>query len=61
MHLRRSSVVTLAGIGLLVVVLSVLTAIPLLRGDDSGTQGTLVGPLSPARIAQIVEALLGPA
>jgi len=48
MHLRRSSVVTLAGIGLLVVVLGVLAAIPLLRGDDSGTQGTLVGKPAPA-------------
>ena len=48
MHLRRSSVVTLAGIGLLVVVLGVLAAIPLLRGDDSGTQGTLVGKPAPS-------------
>lgn len=48
MHLRRSSALTLAGIGLLVIVLAVLAAIPLLRGDDSGTQGSLVGKAAPS-------------
>ncbi len=48
MRTRRSSVLTLAGIGLLVLVLGVLAAIPLLRGDDSGTQGSLVGKAAPS-------------
>jgi thiol-disulfide isomerase/thioredoxin len=48
MHLRRSSTLTLVAIGLLVVVLAALAAIPLLRGDDSGTQGSLVGKPAPS-------------
>jgi thiol-disulfide isomerase/thioredoxin len=36
------------GIGLLVVVLAVLALIPLLRSDDPGTQGSLVGHPAPA-------------
>lgn len=48
MRARRSSLLWLGGIGLLVIVLGVLAAIPLLRGDDSGTQGTLVGKAAPS-------------
>jgi len=48
MRARRWSLLSPAGIGLLVVVLAVLAAIPLLRGNDSGTQGTLVGKPAPA-------------
>ena len=48
MRARRGSLLWLGGIGLLVVVLAALAAIPLLRGDDSGTQGTLVGKPAPA-------------
>lgn len=48
MRARRGALLWLAGIGLLVVVLGVLAAIPLLRGDDSGTQGTLVGKPAPS-------------
>jgi thiol-disulfide isomerase/thioredoxin len=47
MRARRFSLLWLGGIGLLVIVLGVLAAIPLLRGDDSGTQGTLVGKAAP--------------
>lgn len=45
---RRGSVAWLAGIALLAVVLAVLAAIPLLRGDGAGTQGSLVGEAAPA-------------
>ncbi len=48
MRARRGSLLWLGGIGLLVVVLAVLAAIPLLRGDDPGTQGTLVGKPAPS-------------
>lgn len=48
MRARRGSLLWLGGIGLLVIVLGVLAAIPLLRGDDSGTQGTLVGKAAPS-------------
>ena len=47
MRARRGSLVSLAGIGLLVVVLGVLTAIPLLRGGKMGTEATLVGSPAP--------------
>jgi Thiol-disulfide isomerase and thioredoxins len=45
---RRGSLLWLAGIGLLAVGLAVLAAIPLLRGNDPGTQGTLVGKAAPS-------------
>jgi len=45
---RRGSLLTAGGIGLLAVTLAVLAAIPLLRGDQGGTQGTLVGKPAPA-------------
>ncbi len=45
---RRGSVLWLAGIVLLAVVLGVLAAIPLLRGNDPGTQGSLVGKIAPS-------------
>jgi len=48
---RRGSLLWLAGIGVLAVVLGVLVAIPLLRGDDPGTQGTLVGSPAPEIVA----------
>ncbi len=44
---RRGSLLWLIGIAVLAVVLGVLAAIPLLRGDQSGTQGTLVGKPAP--------------
>ena len=52
---RRGSLLWLAGIGLLVVVLAVLAAIPLLRGDDAGTKGTLVGSPAPEIAADDLE------
>jgi thiol-disulfide isomerase/thioredoxin len=45
---RRGSLLTLGGIGVLAVSLAVLAAIPLLRGDQGGTQGTLVGKPAPS-------------
>lgn len=45
---RRGSLLWVIGIALLAVVLGVLAAIPLLRGDQSGTQGTLVGKPAPS-------------
>ena len=45
---RRGSLLTLGGIGLLAVALALLAAIPLLRGDQGGTQGTLVGEPAPS-------------
>ena len=44
---RRGSLAWLIGIALLIVVFAVLAAIPLLRGNDSGTQGSLVGNAAP--------------
>ena len=38
-------------IGLVVVVLTVLVTIPLLRGDDPGTEGSLVGQPAPSILA----------
>jgi len=48
MRARRGSLLWLGGIGLLLVVLGALAAIPLLRGDDSGTEGSLVGKPAPS-------------
>lgn len=48
MRARRGALLWLAGIGLLVVTLGVLAAIPLLRGGATGTQGTLVGKPAPS-------------
>ena len=45
---RRGSVLWLLMIGLVAVVLGVLAAIPLLKGDDAGTQGSLVGRAAPS-------------
>ena len=45
---RRGSVLWVIAIGLVAVVLAILAAVPLLRGDDSGTQGKLVGTAAPA-------------
>jgi thiol-disulfide isomerase/thioredoxin len=45
---RRGSLLWLAAIGLLVIVLAILAAIPLLRGDGTGTDGTLVGKPAPS-------------
>ena len=45
---RRGSLAWLAGIAALAVVLAVLAAIPLLRGNDQGTEGSLVGRAAPA-------------
>ena len=45
---RRGSLLWLIVIGLVAVVLAGLAAVPLLRGDDSGTEGTLVGRPAPA-------------
>jgi thiol-disulfide isomerase/thioredoxin len=47
MRARRGALLWLGGIGLLLIVLGVLAAIPLLRGDESGTQGSLVGKAAP--------------
>jgi thiol-disulfide isomerase/thioredoxin len=45
---RRGSVAWVLTIALVAVVLAVLAAVPLLRGDEPGTQGTLVGEPAPA-------------
>lgn len=45
---RRGSLLWLAGIALLAVVLGILVAIPLLRGDSPVPEGTLVGKAAPA-------------
>lgn len=45
---RRGSLLWLSAIALVAVVLGVLVAIPLLRGDGAGTDGTLVGRAAPA-------------
>lgn len=45
---RRGSILWVAGIALLTVVLAVLAAVPLLHGDDAGTEGSLVGEAAPA-------------
>jgi thiol-disulfide isomerase/thioredoxin len=55
MRARRGALLWLGGIGLLVVILGVLIAIPLLRGDDSGTQGSLVGKAAPSISADDLE------
>ena len=52
---RRGSVLWLAGIVLLAVVLAILAALPLLQGDDPGTQGSLVGKAAPAISADDLE------
>jgi thiol-disulfide isomerase/thioredoxin len=44
---RRGSLAWVTGIAALAVALAVLAAIPLLRGDPGGTQGTLVGRAAP--------------
>ncbi|MEO8250869.1 MAG: TlpA disulfide reductase family protein [Chloroflexota bacterium] len=45
---RRGSLLWLSGIVILAVALGVLAAIPLLHGDDPGTQATLVGKAAPS-------------
>ena len=45
---RRGSLLWVIAIGLVAVVLTVLAAIPLLRGDDAGTEGSLVGGDAPS-------------
>ena len=45
---RRGSVLWLIAIGLVAVVLAVLAAIPLLKGNDAGSQGSLVGHPAPS-------------
>ncbi|MBA3688912.1 MAG: TlpA family protein disulfide reductase [Chloroflexi bacterium] len=45
---RRGSLLWVIAIGVVAVVLAVLAAIPLLRGADAGTQGTLVGHEAPS-------------
>ena len=45
---RRGSVVWVVAITLVALALAVLAAVPLLRGDDGGRQGTLVGKAAPA-------------
>ncbi len=45
---RRGSLLWLALIGLVAVVLAVLAAVPLLKGDDAGTEGSLVGHDAPS-------------
>lgn len=52
---RRGSVPWLAGIVLLAAVLAVLAAVPLLRADDPGAQGSLVGKVAPAIAADDLE------
>jgi thiol-disulfide isomerase/thioredoxin len=49
---RRGSLLWVIAIGLVALVLVVLAAVPLLRGDDPGTQGTLVGRAAPAISAE---------
>lgn len=49
---RRGSVLWVIAIGLVAVVLAVLAAVPLLRADDPGTQGTLVGKPAPTVSAE---------
>jgi len=45
---RRGSLLWVIAIGLVAVVLAVLVTIPLLRGDDPGTEGSLVGQAAPS-------------
>jgi thiol-disulfide isomerase/thioredoxin len=45
---RRGSLLWVIAIGLVVAVLAVLVAIPLLRPEDSGTEGSLVGREAPS-------------
>lgn len=45
---RRGSLLWLIAIGLVAIVFAGLAAVPLLRGDDLGTEGTLVGRPAPA-------------
>jgi thiol-disulfide isomerase/thioredoxin len=45
---RRGSLLWVIAIGLVALILAVLAAVPLLRGDDPGTRGTLVGRAAPA-------------
>ena len=44
---RRGSLLWVLGIGAVAVVLAILVAIPLLKGDDVGTEGSLVGNDAP--------------
>jgi thiol-disulfide isomerase/thioredoxin len=44
---RRGSLAWLAAIAVVAVVLGVLVTIPLLRGDETGAKGTLVGSQAP--------------
>lgn len=48
---RRGSLLWVLLIGAVAVVLAVLAAIPLLRGDDVGTDGSLVGRAAPSILA----------
>jgi len=45
---RRGSLLWVIAIALVAVVLAVLVTIPLLRGDDPGTEGSLVGRPAPS-------------
>ena len=45
---RRGSVLWLLMIGVVAVVLAALAAIPLLRDDEAGTDGSLVGQMAPS-------------
>ena len=48
---RRGSLPWAIGIGAVAVVFAVLAAIPLLRADDAGTEGSLVGSSAPSIFA----------
>ena len=52
---RRYSLAWLLGIGALAVILGVLAAIPLLRGEPDGRLGSLVGQPAPALAAEDLE------
>lgn len=45
---RRGAVLWVILIGLVAIVLAVLAAVPLLKGDDAGTEGSLVGHDAPS-------------